>query len=86
MAKDGLGPDDPRGLIHEAYRIDGITIGECRSIFLDWALSLSGEVREAIPRLLAGRPEHPMTDVLREAMAAPVRVGRRGGRAARVPD
>ena len=33
-------PLDPKGLIREAYRIDGITAGECRSIFLDWALSL----------------------------------------------
>lgn len=86
MAKNGSGPDDPKGLIHEAYRIDGITPGECRTIFLDWALSLPGDEREAIPRLLQGRPEHPMTEVLRAAMAAPARSGRRGGRAARVPD
>ena len=32
--------DDPKGLIREAYSIDGITKAECRSIFLDWALSL----------------------------------------------
>jgi len=30
---------DPRGLIFESYRIDGITIEECRMIFLDWALA-----------------------------------------------
>jgi len=29
---------DPRGLIREAYKIDGITASQCRSIFLDWAL------------------------------------------------
>ncbi len=86
MAKDGSGPDDPKGLIHEAYRIDGITAGECRSIFLDWALSLPGNAQDAIPRLLDGRPEHPMTDVLRAAMAAPTSSGRRGGRAARRRD
>jgi len=33
-------PNDPKGLIYEAYRIDGITKPECRTIFLDWALSL----------------------------------------------
>lgn len=86
MAKDGQGPDDPKGLIHEAYRIEGITLGECRTIFLDWALSFAGDTAQAVPRLLDGRPEHPMTDVLREAMAAPARSGRRGGRAARVAD
>ena len=33
-------PLDPKGLIRESYRIEGITEGECRSVFLDWALSL----------------------------------------------
>ena len=32
--------DDPRGLILESYRIEGITEGQCRSIFLDWALGI----------------------------------------------
>ena len=31
---------DPKGLIREAYAIEGITDGECRSILIDWALSL----------------------------------------------
>lgn len=85
MAKDGQGPDDPKGLIAEAYRIEGITAAECRSIFLDWALSLSGDLTPALERLLVGRPEdHPMTGVLREGLATPARTGRRGGRAARL--
>ncbi len=83
MAKEGQGPDDPKGLIHEAYRIDGISPEECRSIFLDWALSFSGDTRAAIPRLLDGRPDHPMTAVLRAALDESPK-GRRGGRAARV--
>ena len=48
MAKDGQGPDDPKGLIADAYRIDGIDKAECRSIFLDWALSLSGDTGPAL--------------------------------------
>ena len=85
MVKNGQGPDDPKGLISEAYRIDGITLGECRSIFLDWALSLD-DPRPVIERLLTGRPDdHPMTAVLREGLAQPARTGRRGGRAARLP-
>ena len=28
---------DPKRLVAEAYRIEGITEAECRSIFLDWA-------------------------------------------------
>jgi hypothetical protein len=35
-----LSEADPKGLIRESYRIEGITAGECRSIFVDWALSL----------------------------------------------
>ena len=38
-------PNDHKGLILEAYRIEGITLPECRSIFLDWALSLPGRSR-----------------------------------------
>ena len=33
-----LAEADPKGLVRESYQIDGITVGECRSIFLDWAL------------------------------------------------
>ena len=29
---------DPRGMIFESYNIEGISIEECRTIFLDWAL------------------------------------------------
>ena len=31
---------DPKGLVRESYNIEGITLGECGSIFMDWALSL----------------------------------------------
>ncbi len=31
---------DPKGLVRESYKIEGITMGECRSIFIDWVLSL----------------------------------------------
>lgn len=81
---------DPKGLIRESYRIEGISEAECRSIFLDWALSLApGTDPCAAMRLAMERyghdPEHPMSVVLREgltrAAAAPVR---RGGRAGRV--
>lgn len=78
-------PMDPKGLIREAYRIEGITEPECRSIFMDWALSLPADVAapEAIRGLLARygaeHPEHPMTRVLRAGLAAPARPARRGG-------
>jgi hypothetical protein len=85
------GKADPKGLIRESYRIEGITAAECRSIFVDWALSLPDGTGFADPaRLLlavygAEAPGHPMTGVLTEALAAPEAPRRRGGRAARVP-
>ncbi|TNF20509.1 MAG: hypothetical protein EP318_10720 [Rhodobacteraceae bacterium] len=74
---------DSRGLIREAYRIEGITEGECRSIFLDWALVVEGEVAPAIDILLARHaadaPDHPMTRVLRDGLAPQEKPRRRGG-------
>ena len=78
-------PLDPKDLIREAYQIEGITGGECRSIFLDWALSLpDGEdARPAIAALIARYAgafgDHPMTEVLREGRQAAARPRRRGG-------
>lgn len=78
-------PFDPKDLILESYRIDGITESECRSIFLDWALSLpeSEDTQGAIAKLLdlyaANNPEHPMTRVLSDAQQAADRPKRRGG-------
>jgi hypothetical protein len=76
---------DPRGLIHESYRIDGISEAECRSIFLDWAIGVPiGEdsatyVRKLLGQYGAQHADHPMTIVLRAALGAPERRGRRGG-------
>jgi hypothetical protein len=81
---------DPKGLVRESYRIEGITPGECRSILLDWALSLPvGAVVPEAARVLiavygAGAPDHPMTAVLHQALAAPGAPRRRGGRQGRV--
>ena len=80
---------DPKGLIREAYRIEGINMPECRSIFLDWALSLSDSVdpRDAIDALLveyeSENPDHPMTDVLRQGQVGMQGPKRRGGWKAR---
>lgn len=84
-------PIDPKNLIFEAYRIEGITDGECRSILVDWALSIeAADPRPLIEALLARHsdaPEgHPMTAVLREGLRPEATPRRRGGRAARVAD
>ena len=81
-------PDDPKGLIRESYRIDGITASECRSILVDWALSLplDADQAAAAARLHASHATtpHPMTDLLAmAARARPVGARRRGGRAGR---
>ena len=85
---------DPKGLIRESYAIEGITIEECRSIFIDWVLSLGpqSDTNEALRALLvhygeANPPGHPMTSVLTAALAPSDPPKRRGGRAARfAPD
>ncbi len=85
-----LNEADPKGLVRESYRIDGITVGECRSIFVDWALSLpvDAPMKDALRALIAeyaqDAPEHPMSKVLAEGLTAPDAPRRRGGRAARV--
>ncbi len=77
--------DDPKGLIQEAYRIEGITTSECRSIFLDWALSLPVEqdthqtLRALVVRYEEAHPEHPMNAVLHEGLNGMAAPRRRGG-------
>jgi hypothetical protein len=88
--KAGAHPLDPRGLILEAYRMEGLAVEEARAIFLDWALGLDAALdpRTAAVALLAhhdGPADHPMTALLREAASAPAAggAGRRGGRRGR---
>jgi hypothetical protein len=81
---------DPKGLIRESYVIDGITLDECRSILIDWALSLplSADTMAATQRLLdhygAGQGNHPMTQLLTLALTQASTPTRRGGRAGRI--
>ncbi|MBR9651975.1 hypothetical protein [Thalassovita aquimarina] len=76
---------DPKGLIRESFRIEGIGEPECRSIFLDWALSLpdGSDSQQALPLLIerhASEPDdHPMMAVLREGLGQVGGPKRRGG-------
>ena len=85
-------PIDPRGLIREAYRIEGISAPECRSIFFDWALGIpvdsnTDEMVRALLARYAGEPaDHPMTETLKAALDKANAPRRRGGRAARARD
>jgi hypothetical protein len=88
-AKPAADPLDPKGLIRESFRIEGISMAECRSIFVDWALSLDASApRPAIEALLArygDQPgDHPMLAVLAEGLSDAPRATRRGGRAGRL--
>ena len=82
---------DPRGLIDDAYKIDGAGPEACRSIFLDWALGRSEAegAPESLRRLheihAPMHPGHPMTEVLAEGLARPrpERGRRTGGSGAR---
>lgn len=95
MASDAVPkstPEDPRGLIREAFRIEGITEPDCRSIFLDWALGHGGEadhaqmIRTLLDRYADAPEDHPMRLVLleglnrRSGVDAESRGGRRTGR------
>ena len=88
----GHDSSDPKGLVRESFRIEGITPGECRTIFLDWALSLPEGVdpaaaSQALLYLYGpGNAGHPMVAVLTESAARPaLRPARRGGGRARRP-
>ncbi len=80
---------DGRGLIREAYRMEGIDAAECRSIFMDWALGLPEGIDSAAAiELVLGAygsasPGHPMTEILRAGREAPPSPRRRGGRSGR---
>lgn len=85
VEKGGLACD-PGGLIYEAYRIEGLSAADARTIFFDWAMGLrEGAELEADVQVLLdaygdAAPDHPMTEVLREGLQtakAPPR--RRGG-------
>ena len=79
-------PSDPRGLIFESYRIDGISAPECRAIFFDWAFGVpeGDDVNEHIMALIVsyshGNPEHPMTEILKAGLNSVQIPKRRGGR------
>ena len=90
MAKnDGPTADlDPRALIVEAYRIEGIVEADCRSIFFDWAMGAPAErdmvadTRALLAFYEPDAPDHPMTKVLREGGSAVPRGRRRGRKSA----
>lgn len=84
---------DPKGLVRESYNIDGITDAECRSIFVDWALSLpvGTDSTPALSLLLATygsmQVAHPMTHVMTAALETPTPdARRRGGRMGRLQE
>lgn len=82
--------NDPKGLVREAYRIEGITDAECRTIFLDWALSLPDGVEQqaALKTLCAdygeANSDHPMTLVMQQGLQQITAPRRRGGWKSRI--
>lgn len=85
-------PFDPKGLMKDAFIIDGITVSECRSIFLDWVLGVpeGRDIRKEVAVLIAHYkgltdPAHPMIVTLASALEVSEQPRRRGGRQSRVP-
>ena len=81
---------DPRGMIYESYRIEAVTIEECRMIFLDWAMNdvpvgdMSAHLRVLLGEYEAANPaDHPMTLIIKEGLAGAAGKKRRGGAARR---
>ncbi len=80
---------DPKGLVRESYAIEGITHWECRSIFVDWALSLpvgadtSAAINVLLEQYAKDAPDHPMSVVLTEGLGSADAPKRRGGRLGR---
>jgi len=82
---------DPKGLMKDAFAMVGISESECRSIFLDWVLSvpdtvnLQGEVERLIGHYAPlHAATHPMLETLRAAGTTSERPKRRGGRKTRL--
>ena len=83
----GKHPCDPRNLIHEAYRIEGIGPEACRAIFFDWAMGLDASIDPVVAAkrlhadLATAHPDHPMSALLAEAASGIATArGRRRGR------
>ncbi len=80
---------DPKGLIRESYRIEGITEAECRTIFLDWAIQVpvgadpKSHIQACLSYYGADLPDHPMTTTLQAGLIPSPKAKRRGGRAAK---
>ena len=78
-------PLDRSKVIREAFRIDGIGLADCRSIFLEFVLGLpdgldGAEAAQAMLDHHADQPaDHPMSQVLREAVDGRAKARRRGG-------
>ena len=83
---------DPKGLICESYRIESITLPECKTIFFDWAIQVpvgtdpAVYIKFCISYYEDVMPNHPMTSVLKAALAPAPQNIRRGGRAGRVTE
>ena len=81
---------DPKNLIAESYQIEGITSSECRSIFLDWALSIALEKDSTllISKLLIyyqdESEDHPMTLLLSSSLELKGENRRTGRRRSRI--
>lgn len=88
---DPVDPQDPTGLIREAYRIENLTEGDARVIFFEWVMSLPVDADAALlapqmqARYGAGQAgDHPMSRVLQAVVSEGTtlpKARRRGGRA-----
>lgn len=81
-------PDDPRGLIFEAYHMD-LNLADCRTVLFDWAtghnqVAGAEQIKRLFDHYVTLYPDHPMTRVLGEGMPEAAAPRRRGGRQGRL--
>ncbi len=81
---------DPKGLIRESYRIEGITSPMCKTIFFDWAIQVAvgadpaEHIAFCISHYRADLPGHPPTSVFPAALAPAPKKIKRDSRAVRI--
>ncbi len=86
MAGADRDPLDPRGLIRESFRMEGLGPEQCRAIFFDWALGLDDDADTAalitglLERHAEAPADHPMLAVLREGLERTARPRPSSGR------
>jgi len=64
---------DPKNTFGKAYSMPDLTVEECRTVFLEWVISIEGEnsasyVTAVLEEFSPAYPTHPLTQLLQAAL------------------